>query len=79
MKTKDFDLKTPPNAVDPSRCFCSCGKRALPAHPQQHCPRCHKQWLARGTDRSTHCPKCDFNLFTWRQRNGILELEVPLP
>lgn len=66
--------------LDPARTRCSCKRSVLlPAHPQTHCPKCHKNWRARSLHYPVECPACGFRLVSWRRRNGIPELNVLFP
>jgi len=66
--------------LNPSQTRCTCKRSVvLPAHPRVHCPRCHHSYRARGLGYPVYCPACGFNLKAWRQRNGIEELQPPLP
>jgi len=42
MPVTDFSAEED-TRLDPSRTRCTCKKSVLlPAHPVQHCPKCHK-------------------------------------
>ena len=67
-----------PVPIDPSRHRCHCNKSViLPRHPKIHCPKCHATYTARTLDYPVHCARCNYNLYRWRQRNAIEELDVP--
>jgi len=75
MPQEDYTLAAGKPARDPRTDLCDCGKSVvLPNHPTQHCPKCHTSFVSRGLKRSARCPQCNFNLFAFRQRNGIPEL-----
>jgi DNA-directed RNA polymerase subunit RPC12/RpoP len=51
----------------------------LPDPPLVHCPKCHHTYTARTLHYPVECARCGFRLINWRRRNGIPEIEVPLP
>ena len=66
--------------LDPAHTRCTCKRSVLlPAPPLVHCPKCHRTYTARTLHYPVECARCGFRLFNWRRRNGIPELEVPLP
>jgi ribosomal protein S27AE len=75
MAQEDYAVTAGKPARDPRTDLCDCGKSVvLPAHPLIHCPRCHCTYIARGLNRPGICARCNYNLFAFRQRNGMPEL-----
>ena len=41
--------------------------------PMVHCPSCHHVYRAKQLTAPSRCPRCDFSLFKWRRRIGVLD------
>jgi hypothetical protein len=41
--------------------------------PMVHCPSCHHVYRARQLTAPTRCPRCEFNLYKWRNRIGVTQ------
>ncbi len=76
MAQTDYNVAPAKAPRDPHTDVCDCGTSVvLPAHPTIHCPSCHKTYRGRGLTRPNRCAACNYNLFAFRQRNGIPELQ----
>jgi len=48
-----------------------CSSMLMMPLPHVHCVSCHHVYRAKRLSSPTRCPRCDFNLWKWRQANGI--------
>jgi hypothetical protein len=56
---------------------CTCGKSMLALQmPLVHCPCCHATYRAKTLTAPTRCARCQFNLWKWRARLGIVIPEI---
>jgi hypothetical protein len=63
---------------DPYTTLCTCKKAPFVMQmPYVHCPSCHATYRSKKLTYPARCGRCQFNLFKWRLRNLIPELDVP--
>jgi len=63
---------------DPWETPCTCGQSMCMARmPFVHCPSCHTTYRAKRLTAPVRCARCEFNLFQWRNRNGIIWQDPP--
>jgi Zn finger protein HypA/HybF involved in hydrogenase expression len=48
-----------------------CNSMLMIPLPHVHCVNCHHTWRAKRLTSPTRCPRCDFNLWQWRTKNGV--------
>lgn len=48
-----------------------CPSMLMLALPHVHCPACHHIYRAKRLTAPTRCPRCQFNLWSWRTKHGI--------
>lgn len=44
--------------------------------PMVHCPSCHHVYRAKRLTAPNRCPRCEFNLYKWRARIGVVDVSA---
>lgn len=76
METAATTPEMQPLIKDPKVTLCHCKKAmVLMQMPYVHCPSCHSTYRVKRLTYPVRCARCQFNLFGWRNRNNIAELQ----